>query len=216
VVKFAKLLATAQHPKYLLAPVLSSALSLDEKWKIMDTGMRYPYISQEFCADIGKLEAELEAKNHDGLAQLVSYSYHLNAVSWDKDWFRDLIKEDIRMRWTVQRIAWVHSEIPGNLPWSRLTPLHRTYWESRRRHWALEDDIHSVSAARGFARQRKHPDWYLSKSYEKIVQGEEAAVGGVADAVKNHDWSTDSTLVRFGSLNRFMARVNVPQRAVAV
>jgi hypothetical protein len=67
---FVKSLETAQHPKDLLEPLLSSALGLDEKWKIMDTGMRYPPISQEFSAGIGKLEAELEAKNHEGLAQL--------------------------------------------------------------------------------------------------------------------------------------------------
>lgn len=48
------------------------------------------------------------------------------------------------------------------------------------------------------------------KNYEKIVQGEEAVVDGVVDAVKNHDWSTDPTLIRF------MARVTVPQRAIAV
>lgn len=161
--KFVISLETVQHPKDLLGPLLSTALSLDKKWEIMDTGMKYSIFQKKFSADIRKLEAELEAKNHDGLAQLVSYTYHLNAASWDRDWFRDLIKEDIRMRWIVQRIAWMHSEFPGNLPWSRLTPLHRAYWESHRRRWALEDGIHSMSAARGFARQRKHPDWYLSE-----------------------------------------------------
>ncbi|KAJ5996610.1 hypothetical protein N7499_007071 [Penicillium canescens] len=65
----------------------------------------------------------------------------------------------------------------GNLPWSRLTPLHRTYWESRRRRWALEDGIHSMSAARGFARQRKHPDWYLSEELREDCAGRGGCCG---------------------------------------
>jgi hypothetical protein len=44
---FVKSLETAQHTKDLLEPLLSSALSLDEKWKIMDTGMRYPSIPRD-------------------------------------------------------------------------------------------------------------------------------------------------------------------------
>jgi hypothetical protein len=175
--KFVRSLETVRHPKDLLEPLLSTALSLDEKWEIMDTEIQYYSISQEFNADIRKLEAELEAKNHDGLSQLVSYTQHINVASWDRDWFKDLIKEDIRMRWIVQRIAWMHSEFPDNLPWSRLTPLHRAYWESHRRRWALEDGIHSMTAARGFARQRKHPDWYLSEELREDCAGRGGCCG---------------------------------------
>lgn len=164
ITKFISQLETARSCKNLLHVLLSdNGLSPDDKCKAMEKTDEIPALEQE--KETMCLEDRLRLQDSHKLAQSVCYCYNIRYASKYKGWCKALIQADIEIRWIVQRIIWVHQQIQDggtqafDLYLERLNPK---YWRVHRKLWIAIDRIASKSAARAFASQRMHIDWYLS------------------------------------------------------
>ncbi|OQE14575.1 hypothetical protein PENFLA_c037G01342 [Penicillium flavigenum] len=175
--KYKKQVQHAETPEDLLEPLLSG-MGIYEKRKLIEDAPDVVFKDMDLTQKTLNLETQLEDANYDELAQRVAYRYHLLNAASNRNWYKELIKLDVTLRWIIQRRTWCEQKAKALQTCQRdmsspdlsrleayeeqIKSLNSRYWVTHRKQWIESDKLRSISAKRALTRQRKHTDWYLS------------------------------------------------------
>ncbi|KAJ5385241.1 hypothetical protein N7517_003152 [Penicillium concentricum] len=183
--KLKKEIQKAHTPEELLVHLLSTELTFKDKETLPRHAPWSMYVDPD-RENVEKVEAQLVNAGHDKIAIVIYWCFFWYGVQpgGREIWIKEPIEIDIERRWISQRKGCIQEKVQVmqnsselllssedeakhasqlKIYKDQLTDLNRRHWALCRKQWIKKESMKSWSFKRAYDRQRKDPDWYLSK-----------------------------------------------------